>query len=208
MLISELSERAGTPAATIKYYVREGLLPAGERVGGNRTLYGEEHARRLKLIRAMLEVGKLSVAAVKTVLEALDEPGAPVAHAFDAAQQAVSRSAVPDVAPPSEPALERVDDLAGRAGWADCGDNIGRGIAAQVIDAFDNAGFPLPDEYLDSYAAAARLQAEADLATVGVLPDPARMTELVVVGTVLGDTLALGLRRMAQAVVTTERSTP
>ncbi|MBO1741633.1 MerR family transcriptional regulator [Leifsonia sp. TF02-11] len=206
MLISELSERTGTPSATIKYYVREGLLPAGERVGGNRTIYGEEHARRLKLIRAMLEVGKLSVAAVRTVLEALDEPGAPVAHAFDAAQQAVSRSAVPDVAPPSPSALERVDAVVDRAGWADCGDNIGRGIAAQVIDAFDNAGFPLPDDYLDSYAAAARLQAEADLTTVGVLPDPARMTELVVVGTVLGDTLALGLRRMAQAVVTSERS--
>ena len=163
MLISELSERTGTPAATIKYYVRENLLPAGERVGGNRTEYTDEHARRLKLIRAMLEVGKLSIAAVRTVLDALDAPDAPVINAFD---------------------------------------------AAQVIDAFDNAGFPLPDAYLDSYAAAARLQAEADLDTVGVLPDPARMTELVVVGTVLGDTLALGLRRMAQAVVTTERRTP
>ncbi|MGN6426182.1 MAG: MerR family transcriptional regulator, partial [Leifsonia sp.] len=87
MLISELAERSGTPAATIKYYVREGLLPAGERVGGNRTLYEEEHERRLRLIRAMLEVGKLSIAAVRGVLAALDEPGAPVAHAFDAAQQ-------------------------------------------------------------------------------------------------------------------------
>jgi hypothetical protein len=114
---------------------------------------------------------------------------------------------VPDIAPPSVPALDRVDALIARAGWADCDDNIGRGIAAQVIDAFDNAGFPLPDDYLDSYAAAARLQAEADLDTVGTLPDPARMTELVVVGTVLGDTLALGLRRMAQAVVTNERRT-
>lgn len=207
MLIPELSERTGTPTATIKYYVREGLLPAGDRVGGNRTEYTDEHERRLKLIRAMLEVGKLSIAAVRTVLDALDEPDAPVVHAFDAAQQAVSRSAVPDIAPPSVPALDRVDALIARAGWADCDDNIGRGIAAQVIDAFDNAGFPLPDDYLDSYAAAARLQAEADLDTVGILPDPARMTELVVVGTVLGDTLALGLRRMAQAVVTNERRT-
>jgi DNA-binding transcriptional MerR regulator len=208
VLISELSERTGTPPATIKYYVRENLLPGGERVGGNRTVYTDEHERRLKLIRAMLEVGKLSIAAVRSILDALDQPGAPIAHAFDVAQQAVSRSAVPGVTPPSAPALERVDALVARAGWAGCEDNIGRGIAAQVVDAFDGAGFPLPDGYLDSYAAAARLQAEADLASVGVLPDPARMTELVVVGTVLGDTLALGLRRMAQAVVTNERRTP
>ena len=87
MLISELAERSGTPAATIKYYVREGLLPAGERVGGNRTLYGDEHERRVRLIRAMLEVGNLSIASVKNVLQALDEPDAPLAHTFDVAQQ-------------------------------------------------------------------------------------------------------------------------
>ncbi len=205
MLISELADRSGTPAPTIKYYVREGLLPAGERIGGNRTLYGEEHERRLRLIRAMLEVGKLSIASVKNVIAALDEPDAPLAHTFDVAQQALSRSAVPDVAEPSPEALARVDAVAVRAGWADCDDNIGREIAARVIDAFANAGFPLPDEYLDRYAAAARIHAEADLAAVGGLPDPARMTELMVVGTVLGDTLSLGLRRMAQAVVTNER---
>lgn len=205
MLISELVERTATPAATIKYYVREGLLPAGERIGGNRTLYGEEHERRLRLIRAMLEVGKLSIASVRNVLAALDEPDAPLAHTFDVAQQALSRSAVPDVAEPSAEALARVDAVAARAGWGDCDDNIGREIAARVIDAFANAGFPLPDDYLDRYAAAARIHAEADLGAVRALPDPSRMTELMVVGTVLGDSLSLGLRRIAQAVVTNER---
>ncbi|MGN7800483.1 MerR family transcriptional regulator [Leifsonia sp. 22587] len=208
MLISELAERSGTPAATIKYYVREGLLPAGDRQGGNRTVYGEQHERRLRLIRAMLEVGKLSIASVKSVLAALDEPDAPIAHTFDVAQQALSRSAVPDVSEPSDDAYARVDALTARAGWTDCDDNIGRGIAAQVIDAFDKAGFPLPDDYLDRYAAAARIHAEADLGAVGTLPDPSRMTELMVVGTVLGDTLSLGLRRIAQAVVTNERRQP
>ncbi|MFP3466723.1 MerR family transcriptional regulator [Leifsonia sp. SIMBA_070] len=207
MLISELAERSGTPTATIKYYVREGLLPAGERVGGNRTLYDESHERRLRLIRAMLEVGKLSIASVKTVLSALDEPDAPLVHTFDVAQQALSRSAVPDVAEPTPEALARVDALAARAGWSDCDDNIGRDIAAQVLDAFANAGFPLPDDYLDRYAVAARTQAEADLGAVAGLPDASRMTELMVVGTVLGDTLSLGLRRMAQAVVSNERRT-
>lgn len=205
MLITELAERSSTPAATIKYYVREGLLPAGERVGGNRTIYSEEHERRLRLIRAMLEVGKLSIASVKTILNALDEPGAPIAHTFDVAQQALSRSAVSDVAEPTPEALARVDAVAARAAWIDCDDNIGREIAARVIDAFAGSGFPLPDDYLDRYAAAARIHAEADLGAVATLPDPSRMTELMVIGTVLGDTLSLGLRRMAQAVVTEER---
>ena len=29
MRISELAKESGTPVATIKYYIREGLLPAG-----------------------------------------------------------------------------------------------------------------------------------------------------------------------------------
>ena len=208
MLISELVERSGTPAATIKYYVREGLLAPGERVGGNRTIYSEEHEHRLRLIRAMLEVGKLSIASVKGALAALDQPDLPLVHTFDIAQQALSRSAVPDVAEPTAEALARVDATAERAGWPDCGDTIGRQITARVIDAFANAGFPLPDDYLDRYATAARIHADADLAAVGDLPDPARMTELMVVGTVLGDTLSLGLRRMAQVVATNERRLP
>lgn len=207
MFIAELSERSGTPAATIKYYVREGLLPAGERVGGNRTLYSDEHERRLRLIRAMLEVGKLSIASVKNVLDALDEPDAPIAHTFDVAQQALSRSAVP-LADPSPASLERIDAVAERAGWTGCEDNVGRDIAARVVDAFAASGFPLPDDYLDRYAAAARIHADADLGAVAVLPDASRMTELMVIGTVLGDSLALGLRRMAQAVVTEERRNP
>ena len=205
MVITELAELSGTPAATIKYYVREGLLPAGERVGGNRTEYDESHAHRLRLIRAMLEVGKLSIGAISSVLTALDDPDAPIAHTFDIAQRALSRDTVSGISQGSDAALARIDGVIDRAGWGDCGDNPGREIAARVVDAFDRAGHPLPDSYLDAYASAAQQVAEADLGAVGELADPTDMAELMVVGTVLGDTLAAGLRRIAQASVTTER---
>jgi DNA-binding transcriptional MerR regulator len=206
VIISELAERSGTPAATIKFYVREGLLPAGERVGGNRTEYTEAHEHRLRLIRAMLEVGKLSIGSIGQVLAALDRPDAPIAETFEVAQRALTRRAASDVSEPSARALERIDALIDRAGWAaGCHDNVGRGIAAQAVDAFANAGYELPDSYLDGYADAAERVATADLTAVGGLADPSDMAELMVVGTVLGDTLSLGLRRIAQAHVTSER---
>jgi DNA-binding transcriptional MerR regulator len=209
VIISELAERSGTPAATIKFYVREGLLPAGERVGGNRTEYTGEHEHRLRLIRAMLEVGRLSIGSIRQVLAALDRPDAPIAETFEVAQRALARSTASDTSEPSPRALERVDALIDRAGWAaECHDNVGRGIAAQAIDAFANAGYELPDSYLDGYADAARRVATADLAAVGELADPSDMAELMVIGTVLGDTLALGLRRIAQAQATSERRLP
>jgi DNA-binding transcriptional MerR regulator len=206
VIISELADRSGTPAATIKFYVREGLLPAGERVGGNRTEYTEAHEHRLRLIRAMLEVGKLSIGSIGQVLAALDRPDAPIAETFEVAQRALARRAASDVSEPSARALDRIDALIDRAGWAaGCHHNVGRGIAAQAVDAFANAGYELPDSYLDGYADAAERVATADLTAVGSLADPSDMAELMVVGTVLGDTLSLGLRRIAQAHVTSER---
>lgn len=206
MLISELSSRSGISPATIKYYVREGLLPAGEREGGNRTRYGDAHVHRLRLIRALLEVGKLSVGSAASVLAALDDPTLPIGYTFEVAQNALARDAVASVEPPSGSALERVDGVVARAGWAQHDDNVGRRIVAQTLDAFARLGHPLSDAYLDSYAAGALLAAEADLDAVTELADRSTGTELMVVGTVLGDTLAIGLRRIAQAHVTHRRS--
>jgi hypothetical protein len=45
---------------TIKYYVREGLLPPGQLASPNQTQYDNSHLRRLRLIRALTEVGGLS----------------------------------------------------------------------------------------------------------------------------------------------------
>lgn len=51
MKIGELATLAGTPVETIRYYEREGLLPAAPRSEGNYRMYGREHAERLAFIR-------------------------------------------------------------------------------------------------------------------------------------------------------------
>jgi DNA-binding transcriptional MerR regulator len=75
MRIAELSRRSGIPVPTIKYYVREGLLPPGELTSPNQAQYDETHVRRLKLIRALVDVGDLSIAATRDVLASIDSPG-------------------------------------------------------------------------------------------------------------------------------------
>src|SRR5689334_13167633 len=94
MRIGELATRAGVSVPTIKYYVRAGMLPAGERMGPNQVRYAESHVRRLQLIRAMLEVGGMSIAAAREVLAEVDAPGGTVHDILGAAQAAVSREAV------------------------------------------------------------------------------------------------------------------
>lgn len=49
--IGELARQTGCPVETIRYYEREGLLPAPARSEGNYRLYGGNHVERLSFIR-------------------------------------------------------------------------------------------------------------------------------------------------------------
>lgn len=51
MKIGELAKKAGCQVETIRYYEREGLLPAPARSEGNYRLYGSQHLKRLVFIR-------------------------------------------------------------------------------------------------------------------------------------------------------------
>jgi DNA-binding transcriptional MerR regulator len=193
MRISELSERSGVSPASIKYYTREGLLPVGERTGYNSTVYDESHVARLRLIRALIDTGGLTVAAAGEVIAAIDSPDIDLDHAFGIAQRSVAR----DVTPPSSAAVEQVRTVMRERGWATVADNPGISLAASVLDDLavtrTDLGAALP-----RYAEAIDIIAEADLDAVAASGDRDQMAETVVVGIVLGDVLLAGLRRIAQ----------
>lgn len=69
--ISELVGRSGVPPATVRHYLRLGLLPAPRRVAGNRFLYDERHVQRLRLIRILRRRRGLSLAMIRRVLPGL-----------------------------------------------------------------------------------------------------------------------------------------
>ncbi|MEV4877936.1 MerR family transcriptional regulator [Streptomyces cyaneofuscatus] len=56
MRISQLAERSGVPATTLRFYESEGLLPAGRTPGGYR-LYGADALERLAFIGAAKHLG-------------------------------------------------------------------------------------------------------------------------------------------------------
>ncbi len=72
MRLAELSKRAGVPPTSIKFYIREGLLPAGAVHARNQASYGTQHLERLELIRALREVAGLPLEAVGRVTRELD----------------------------------------------------------------------------------------------------------------------------------------
>jgi DNA-binding transcriptional MerR regulator len=201
--MSELSERSGLPVASIKYYQREGLVPFGEHTSKNQSQYSDAHVDRLRLVRALIEVGGLSVSSAKAVLAAIDNTEMPLDWAFGIAQRAASKS-VPavDDAPGAE-AVQRVAALIDDRGLLVTTINPGRATVARVLETYQALGRSELVDTLPAYLDAAMLVAAADLGAVGAAGESsagqrAAMTETVVVGTVLGDTMFAGLRRIAQ----------
>lgn len=92
MRISVLSRRSGVPVPTIKYYLRENLLPAGEATARNQARYDEGHLRRLQLIRTLTGIGRLDLSSVRELLTAIDDDGVDMAELY----QTVNRRVYPE----------------------------------------------------------------------------------------------------------------
>jgi DNA-binding transcriptional MerR regulator len=198
--MSELSASSGVPVATIKYYLRERLLPPGESVGANQAKYDESHRARLRLIRALIDVAGLSVASARRVVSAIDsDSGLP--EAFEVAQHSVSAPIEADEL--EEDSLTRIDAV--MSGWRVSPQNPGRLAAARALEAFRRVGQTDERGWVARYAEAALIIANADLDEIEARPSRESKVETVVVGTALGDVLISGLRRAAQEHVTTER---
>jgi DNA-binding transcriptional MerR regulator len=204
MRIAELSRRAAVPTPTLKYYLREGLLPAGDRTGPNQAQYGDAHVRRVRLIRAMLDVGGLSIAAIRELLATIDGATGDVHDVLGIGACAPAVEVDDGDAPATAPTGAEVECLLADRGWAvERGGPALTALTAVIgtLRALDQ------DDILDrlgAYADAAEAIARIDLAVVGARPDVDSMVEGVVIGNVLGDRLIAALRRLAQESISAE----
>jgi DNA-binding transcriptional MerR regulator len=190
MRMSELSERSGTTVATLKYYLREGLVPAGESLGATRADYSEAHLQRVRLVRALIDAG-VSVAESKRVVEALDSPPTSRHDLLGKAQYALPATHA------QVSVSDEVRDLLGRLGWRVSPDSPALRSLTGAIAAARSAGVPLEPESLTGYAHATEGIAAVDVAAVP-RDDLAAALHRVVAGTVLVDPVLAALRRLAQ----------
>jgi DNA-binding transcriptional MerR regulator len=208
MRIAELSRRSGVAIPTIKYYVREGLLPPGELTSPNQARYGEVHLRRLKLIRALVDVGDLSIAATREVLASIDAPGKTLHQRLGKAQHAVTPVLRGEVDEESWALAGRqVEDLLRERGWQVPETSPALALLTRVLATLHSLGQDDLTGLLDRYADAAEDLADAEVRVVLSRADVESMLEGVVIGTRLGDTILAALRRLAQANVSA-RLTP
>lgn len=73
MKLRDLAERSGVSTATIKYYIRLGVLPAGEKKNATTSVYAETHLHRLALITWIRRELDLPMTAISALTEAIDD---------------------------------------------------------------------------------------------------------------------------------------
>lgn len=197
MRLAELSARSGLTTATIKYYLRAGLLPRGTTQSSTWASYDEDHLRRLRLVRALTDVAGLSLEEVRGVVDAVADSESDH-QVRGAAQWPLS----PDLArDPSTTSVERVDRLLARHGWQVHTGSPHRRTLASALDTLDELEFAATDEVLDAYADALESIAEIEVARVAAEAEPVVAAERLVVGTLLYEPVLLTLRRMAHEAV-------
>lgn len=191
MQMAQLSRASGIAIPTVKYYLREGLLPAGRPTGATRAEYEDHHLLRLRLIRALVEVAGLSLAAVRQVLAAADHPAESVESAIEAAQEVLPPQVPEDV--DTEDALAIVTEL----GWQVDTTSLPVRQLAVALETLDSVGADTSLQTLSRYARAVLPLAEHEVDAIPAGSIEAAV-QYTVVGTVFYEPVLLALRRLAQ----------
>lgn len=159
MRLAELSRRSAVSIATIKYYLRGGLLPPGERITATEADYGEHHVHRLRLIRALIGVGRLSVTATREILDAVtedqDDPGPTLAAALNAASATQAGEQPAGGTPSVRPDTEGVADARGLIAemeWRVPRDAQAISDLGRILDALTATGVDMGRHTMKPYA--------------------------------------------------------
>lgn len=195
--LAELSTRSGLSTPTIKYYLRLGLIPSGITESTTWASYDEGHLRRLTLVKALTDIGGLSLDAVRRVIAAVEDDTVSLHEALGTAQWQLPPAIE---AESSAGSLARVDALLERHDWTLAPESPHRHALAAALDVLEGLDFPATDEVLDSYATAMDAVAGVEVQRISG-EERSLAAEHVVVGTLLYEPVLLTLRRIAHEVM-------
>jgi DNA-binding transcriptional MerR regulator len=197
--MAELSRTSEVPVPTVKYYLREGLLPPGVPAGPNQAEYGEEHERRLRLIRVLREVGDLGVAQVRKVLKAIDNQALSLHAVLGEAHHALGSPRQPAVISDELAwAKGEVDRFITELGWRVSPEAPARWILAEALLALRRLCGAQGPEIFAPYAEVAERIAAAEVGAGPEHGSRAETVEWMVIGTVVYEAALSALRRLAQ----------
>lgn len=206
MKISELSDQTGVSIATLKFYLREGLLRPGTLTAPNQADYGEAHVRRARLVRALREVAHLSIAQIAAIVGALDR-GEELYNVMGVTVDSLGQRPAA-FTPAQQAAAAEVDRLLETFGLPAREESLARQQLVVSFEAVREMLFPgLPVEALTPYARAAEDVVRAEVAaTPGIFAaEPELVLERAVLGLTLFEPILLAFRRLNHEKLVADR---
>ncbi|MEV5613804.1 MerR family transcriptional regulator [Streptomyces sp. NPDC052225] len=187
--LSELSERAGIPERMLRFYVRMELLP-------DLPAYDESHVRRVAFVRALLDVGGLSHAAIRQLLRRVDTSEPTFGELLGAVQYALPARGSTAQDQEWERARGRAEEFAAQRQWRVGADNPAWQTLTQVLVACEWLRQHDLLDLLGAYADALERLVAVEVELLRRKGDPETAATSMVSGTVLGDIALCALRRL------------
>lgn len=196
MLVSELAEQADMPVATVKYYLREGLLQPGHMTGPRRAEYDESHVRRLRILRLLREVGGVPVTHLRRVMDALDDESLPIHDVMTLTADVIGAGPEPGEQDPAS--LATVDEVIRAVGWDGLRpESVDRLRLASLVTLLNGPGMLGADAgVLGYYAQLADQLAKTEISLINPHRERAALLEDMVTGSVVYGQVFSLLRQM------------
>jgi DNA-binding transcriptional MerR regulator len=165
MKLSALADRTGVPTPTIKFWLREGLVPRAPLKNERTAVYGPEHVERVVLIKVLREEFDAPLSSIRQLTGAIDA-GERIDLVLERCQSIATAAWLAEA--PSAPDARHhasVDALCEQVGWPIL-PTLARDQLAVTLGSVERLGLPFTAEYLARCARALEPVATADLDTV------------------------------------------
>jgi DNA-binding transcriptional MerR regulator len=197
MRLTELAQATGVPVATVKYYLREGLLHPGRAVTARLADYDESHVRRLRLLRVLRDVGDVPVSRLQALAQAVETESS-LHDLLGVAADALAPTPPPD-SPGRGPHRQTADALIEAAGWqVRPGTPDRENLAAALETLAEHTGRPVDPRVLAPYVRAADELAHHEISNLDDSRGRGRLLEQMVLGQVVFGHVLDILRRLAE----------
>lgn len=193
MQLKDLSVATGVSVASIKFYLREGLLQRGQAVHPTRAEYDDHHVERLQLISGLRSAAGLRIDQIRTLTGLIDDPAVPVLDLLARTHAMVLGA--PSEAEPDHPL---VAELFAARDWPDAPTDA-RALLNRTIREMEALGLSVSADVVLGYAGAADRVAQQDLGTVFAAGSRDGAVLSVAVGVRAYSKLLLSLVALAQA---------
>ena len=107
--ISELAELSGVPVATVRHYLREGLLPEPVKTSKNMAYYPPEFVERIRTIKRLQEERFMPLRVIRDAVLAERTPKGELLKRFDLPARALDRLAEVGVLSPDDGGYSQAD---------------------------------------------------------------------------------------------------